>query len=642
MKTRTTLLLLVLTLGIGAWVILHERRGPPPNLEGHLLFDYSGRVMEEGRPAIDIDAAEVAGIDIKSAAGTIALKRRADGSWDIVKSIKDRADFKLVKELLEFCSRARIQAAMDDTDVTKNKNGEAALGLDSASAYRITWRKEGGARLASIEVGQTAPLGDACYVRVEDQKRRPDTYIVSPDLRLLLARPVDAFRDPMISRISAAGVQRVVIHKGEGEVEFSRTFGRDAGAAPWVISRPLPNAMGYQAAINEYVTILCTGRIVSWPDAAGAPPLPAMPDVEIALYASNSPDKNPVSLTFFPDAKGDGKTAWCQDKQRKATFRVSRELVDELMLAENPNGFRDQKLANMDPAAVTAMEIQSKFGPGIQAALIGEKWSWRELPGGAWQEANTTRASNLVETINKTKILEFASDSMATPLTWGMDSPAFTVKAGSRPNKTLDNLSLMAGPGVRTLRLGILDDGKIYANFEGEPFIYRIGPELPGNIPVRPVKWRSLVFPGFSARQVRSMTLTAGTDPPIDLKYSDLTFKWSASRDGKDVSAQLNPAATETLALRAGSLQAVSWLDENAENALKSLERPAIVVDVDWEDFGEDTDDIKLVKSRLEIASPSTANSPYCFARHSSSPDPFLVESKILQELLQPLLKKES
>ena len=639
MKTRTTLLLLVITAALAAWIIVKDRKGPPPNLEGHLLFDYSDRVMDEGRASIDINPAEIAVIESNSAAGVISLRRRPDATWDITKSIKDRADYSLVSEILKFVTSARIETALGERELQATRSTPETLGLDDAGACRIIFRKEGGARLATIRVGLTAPLGDACYAQIEDQRRRPDTYIVTPDIRLLLARPIDTFRDPMISRISEANVQRVIIHKGEGEVEFSRASVRESDASPWVISRPLSNAMALQPAVKEYISLLCSARIASWPDAAGTPPVPPMPEVEIAVYAGSSPDKKPVSLTFFPDTTAPDKTAWCHDKQRKATYRVARSLVDDLLLATTPDSFRDTNLANMDPAAITSVEIQSKFGPPILAALVGEKWSWRHQPSGEWKEASNARASILVDLINKTKILEFTADTAGGPQTYGMDSPAFIVRMNSAPAKSLDALAPFAGPGARTLRIGILDDGKIYANFEGEPFIYRIGAELPGGIPVRDVKWRSLVFPGFSSPQLRTLKWTRGTDPSIDLTYSALTFKWTATRDAQDLTPQLDASALETLVLKAGTLQAHSWLEQDAANAAKALERPALVIDASWEDYGEDSGDVHLSSYRLEIAPPVSPNALYCFARHSSSPEPFLLETRLLRELTQPILK---
>ena len=77
MKTRTTLLLLALTIGLGAWMLLRDNA--PPDLGGHLLFDWSANVTEKAEVKVDVDPAEVGGIDLKSSTVQISLRKGPDG-----------------------------------------------------------------------------------------------------------------------------------------------------------------------------------------------------------------------------------------------------------------------------------------------------------------------------------------------------------------------------------------------------------------------------------------------------------------------------------------------------------------------------------------------------------------------------------
>src|SRR5688572_14423905 len=109
MKSSTTLILLVLAVGLGAWMLWPHGDGPR-DLGGHLLFDWSWSTRHDDKEKVrvDVDAAKVTGIDLKSSAVEIPLRKMPDGAWELNGSVKDRADASIVKELLDYLGKARI------------------------------------------------------------------------------------------------------------------------------------------------------------------------------------------------------------------------------------------------------------------------------------------------------------------------------------------------------------------------------------------------------------------------------------------------------------------------------------------------------------------------------------------------------
>jgi hypothetical protein len=323
--------MLLLTAGLAAWVLLHERRGPPPNLGGHLLFDYSARVAETGSAVIDLNPDDATAIDLRTASGQVSLRRRADGVWDLSKPIRDRADPALVRQLLEFCRSARIAETLDRDEIRRGRVSAESVGLDDKSAWRLSWRNAAGSEIADIRIGRTAPLGNAAYITVEGERRRPDVYVVTPDLRTLLARPADGFRDPRVTRFSADEVVRAAVRKGEGEVEFSRarapqkiTVRAQDGkpreeldeGTPWFISRPLLNAPASQAAVKDFISMICGAQVSGWlpaTDATGGAP-EEKPLVEVTL--SGPEQSRPDVLSFFADPAG-GESVICRSRLRR-------------------------------------------------------------------------------------------------------------------------------------------------------------------------------------------------------------------------------------------------------------------------------------------------------------------------------------
>ena len=649
MKRSTTLILLLLTAGLGAWMMLRDNNHG--DLSGHLLFDWSGSVLTKDEVQVDVQAADVAGVDLKSSTVEISMRRNPDGSWDLTNGVKDRADADIVKALLGFCSAARIAGTIDNDEIAGGKVSAASLGLDDAGAWRVSWLRADGSVLAAMRVGKTAPLGSDGYVQLTGQSSRPDVYLVNPDLRPLLARPLDSFRDPRVSRYHEEELVRIVVRKGEGEVELSRTFlpvqraGPPAAkanpvaeweASPWVISRPLPNAPAFQEAVKEFTAAICGAKVRSWlpfTEAAGKPV------VEITLVPAGEGAKG-ATLAFFNDPESPDKTAVCRDTQRKVSFKVDRELVDTLCIAESPNPFRSTKLAAVDPSIISTVQVTTTLGESVLVCRVGNKWSWRPLAGGDWQDAAPERLERLITLLNETEILDFASDSLADPAAFALDKPAMTVTMAAGAHLSLDQLTPMTEKSSQTLRIGIRQDNRIFANFTGDPFVYQIGPELPSGIPRAGIKWRSLTLPTFALQQVLGLKQIVGTEPPVELKHNWLSSKWTGARGGTDVTGEIDTAAAQSLATQAGTMNAAAWLD-NPADALKALEHPAVTLEIQYDAYGTKEAASHAVTAILELAPmPTGTNAPLCYGRLSDIDSPFLMDSRFLREFSASLLRK--
>lgn len=641
MRRSTTLILLALAASLCAWMLLREG-STPRDLSGHFLFDLSASLSEKEELKVDVEAGQVAGIDLKSSVTEISLRKSPDGIWELTKGVKDRADESIVKELLDYTAKARIADIIGSSELKAGNVSAASLGLDDASAWRVTWLRADGSSLAELRVGKTAPLDNAAYVQMLHEDRRPDIYLVHPDLRPLLARPLDSFRDPRVSRYSSAEVQRMVVRKGEGEVEFSRASVHEEDGAPWVISRPLPNAPANQAAVKDFVAMICGAKMEGWAaysETTGTGAAGDKPVVEVTLIPAQ-PDAKGATLSFFPDPAAPEKTAICRDVQRKASFRVAKQIMDDLCLAESPNLFRSRKLAAIDPAIVSTVQVTSGSGEAIIACRVAEKWSWRPLGGGAFADADPERPEKLIKLLNETEITDFASDSLSDPAAFGLDKPAMTITIGAGTHSSLERLTPLTEKNSQTLRIGNPPNGRIFANFAGEPFVYQIGPELPGGVPLSGLKWRSLTLPGFSAFQVRGLKQSLGTDPPIELKYDPLAFKWSAQRAGADVTALLIPGLPESFAMKLGSLRAAAWL-ENATAAEKALESPAVSLEVQFESYDDNPNKSHITAVKLDLAPlPAGINAPFGYGRLSSVRDAFLIDSRVLRDMSATLLRK--
>jgi Domain of unknown function (DUF4340) len=640
MKTRTTLLLLLITLGAAAWLLLKESGGPA-DLRRHLLFDWhaTALAMDKTKLKVAVEPAEVAGLDLKNKTVELALRRQAGGEWAITKGVTDRADPDMVDALLGFLNTARIEEVIKASEMEDGAGGAAALGLDDAGAWRVTWLNAAATPLAEARVGRTAPLGTGCYVQFTGVKSRPDVYIVSPDLRPKLAQPLDSWRDPRACRFSEEKVAKLVTRVGEGEVELSRELRAGYEPGPWKITRPLANAPADQEITKQFAAAVCGLRGKGWVPYTETTDKPL---VEISIHSGEAGAK-PSVLAFFPDptAGEPAATALCRDAQRKAAFKVDKDMVEDFQLAGSPNPFRSHRLPALEPGIISTVEVRTPKD-SVTLARVGDRWAWRPLAGGEWQVASVDQLEKLISLVNECEVLDFASDSLAAPGEFALDQPDYILTFAAGRHASLDKLTPITKANSRTLRIAIRQDGLIFANFEGDPFVYRMGPELPQSIPQAALKWRSLTLPSsFSSPKVRSIRLTRGAEPPIELKKAAQSLRWTGTRGDQDITEKTVPGAIEALANRLGTLSVANWL-ENSPAAVKALELPALTIEVKYVEYADKTADDSIKTMTLWLAPvPGSPEAPMWYGRHSSAPEPFLINSKALRDAADDILVRQ-
>ncbi len=633
MKTRTTLILLLLTTGLASWLLLRDRQVKP---DGQLLFDFSARTLDLQTPTVDINGAQVAAVELQSSTSHISLQRGADLRWELNAPIKDRADEATVKQLVEYTSLARVREIIDNGELKSGKVTAAGLGLDDANSWRVSWLAADGSKLSEVRVGKSAPLAGTTYLQVDSRKERPDIYLVEPDLRLLLARPADAFRDTRVSRYTSEEVHKIVVRKGEGEVEFSRTSAKPGMDAPWVISRPLSGAPANQPAAKDFVAMICGAKLEGWVPWTEAP-AGDKPVVEVTLFPAGEGAKG-ATLSFYEDAAPEKKFAICRDPQRKAAFKVDRQIMLDLCLAESPNDFREIKLATIEPGFISTVRVEHVEGDSVELVRVGDRWSWRPLSGGKWSVAAPEAIDKLIRQVNETDITEFVSDSLADPAQYSLAKPAIQLTFAKGAHLGEERLTPVTKESSQVLRIGIHEDGRIFANFAGEPFVYRIGPELPGGIPRSGIKWRSLLLSSFNLLQIKTLRQIIGAAPPLEMTRVPPALEWaSVQQAGVDVSSRLLKAEAESVAAKLGALSATTWLGDSAE-ARTALETRALRMEATFDAYDE-KDPNKTVEKTFSVDFAPTGG-PFCYCRMGDTQEYFLIDKAIFLELSRNLIGK--
>lgn len=642
MKIRTTILLLLLTAGLFSYILLHERKQPPQNLAGYLLFDLEGDILRDGQVDPEVKADDIGGIDLKNASGDFAFRKQEDGTWEIAKAIKDRAGRKTIATLLDFVTKAKILEIIDKSELDSGKVKESALGLDDSSAVHLILRKPGGSKIVGLKIGRTAPLGNAMYVRFDDVKFREDIYLVNPDLHAFATQTADAYRDPFLIKYPVEDLRRFSIRRGEGVIELSRHPDDPGAGALWTITRPLADARADQEKVDIFLNILSLSGIQSFSPVSSGTPAPAEQSlVEITLWGKSDPDKKGATLSFYADPAPDSKFAICRDNDRRVEFKVERELAEELAQADSPDDFRDPHLGNIDPAKVVTIEVELSQGDNVQLYRVGENWVVRKTGAEQFNKADGGQVEAMINSLNEAKV-RFVSDSLTpeTQASFGLNQPLATLTFATGKHLSPQQLSPITTENSRILRIGLNSEGKTYANFVGEPFVYQVAPEFTSFVPSQLIRWRTLQLPGFDVQQFTSLRQVIGTNPALNLTFDARKFTWTAEREGKDVSALLNTGAADTLVQTLGNLQVAAW-QTSPEASLKALATAPIVLEVGFDAYDRASpNSLKPEKFLLELAPTAAGNkAPFFFGRHSMADGVFLIKTQTVLELARQLLR---
>jgi len=212
MKPRTLLVLLVLVLGLGAFVWFYERKLPS-----------SEERVALGKKVLELDKADVTAVAIDSSKGKIRLERTAGKApaapsgkagepppqtppaveWRLTQPLATRADSFAVDRLLDGIAALEKTRTLDDVD-------PKAVGLDKPRAVvRLTTRK--GERV--LKLGAEVPPGGSLIAGVEGRK---GAYVVGDAILSEVDKAPGDWRDRLIFRGDREAVQRITLTGGPG------------------------------------------------------------------------------------------------------------------------------------------------------------------------------------------------------------------------------------------------------------------------------------------------------------------------------------------------------------------------------------------------------------------------------------------
>ena len=405
MKWKTTVVLLLAVVGLGAYVSLYDLRQPTPKQRERR----SKIVVSLPRESVNQLELELPDVTITLTYDGTVWRRSPDGA---------RAYEEQINGILRHTNRlraSRVLTGSDDHPLTPSD-----FGLDPPVG-RITLRTEEGS--TTLLVGDTVPTRTSRYLQVAG---RPELFIVRPALFDDANQPADTFRDPLLMRFNTWSASGLTIADSETTFSLTRTDNR------WRLTEPITDVADRTEVTNLLRALegIHTVKVVDDAPTADARTASGVdaPTLTVTLLLDGDPPANETTgdvearplrsivLGFGAALPEDALSVYAVRSDEPTLYAVAK--TDLASLRVDPDGLRSRACFEFFTNLVHKVE------------LVWDDTDWTvERVDGRWQEAGSnepievTVAETLLRTLADLRLSAFLEEHPSDLSQYGL-SPA--------------------------------------------------------------------------------------------------------------------------------------------------------------------------------------------------------------------------
>src|SRR6266853_1342385 len=513
MKLKNTLLLLVLAGALFAFIKFYESK----QLGSREAAERAGKVV-----AFDRD--NVNAITIKNTEGTIELRKDDKGNWRIEAPVKDRADTMVVSQLFTSAELLHYDAVIGDEKTGVGREQLQDYGLVSSETKLKFLGKD---KPIELLFGKDAAVEGKVYVKPESSNA---AYVIGKDLKEQISKKVDDFRDRKLTDLNTAQVNKVSIKSNAGELELEKK------EQHWTLVKPL-KARGDDSKIGDLVSQAATARIDTFiGDAASASGYGLQePRMTMSLWTEGSEQPTVLHVGANPKDDKDKEKSYAKVSTREGVVLLPKSI--ETLINTKPNDLRDKNLVRVEPDIVDRINIEGAGKEKIVLARKGE--SWVRKAGGKDEAINVAAATRVLDDLRAQQVTDFVSDVATDLPKYGLDQPQVKVSQSSYATENTAETKAGEKPIV-TVLFGKVEDEKVYARVEDEPFIVSVLDGIVGTLMTDPLQWQPLEVYHYKPDDITAIEVTREGQPPISLERDKDKKTWKFAK-GDGVVNQINP-----------------------------------------------------------------------------------------------------
>ncbi|HZE57446.1 MAG TPA: DUF4340 domain-containing protein [Chthoniobacterales bacterium] len=597
MKTRTTIILLVLAVAVGLYIKFYESKRP--NTE---------EAKRQAGNVINFDRDTLEGIVIQNGDDRIELKKQ-NLKWRIEAPFKDQADGGAVQNLINDLDGWQKFDSIPASEIAKNTGLLDDYGL---SKGKLKLKLIGKDAPPEINFGNDAALQGKMYVRAGDNG---DVVIAAQSVRNDIAKKPEDFRDKKLTDLTTAQVMRALVKTAAGEMDLEKR------ADHWEIVKPL-RARGDDQKINDLLAQITTAQIQQFvaEDRGDLRPYGlAEPRGSVTLFAVD--DKTGQTLQIGGPAgaaEKDKDQVYVRFTARNAVYTLPKKI--EEILALKPADLRDRHLVRIDTNILDRVTIDAAGKGKTVLARKDENWTIASKNN---QPANGGEVTRMLDLVRAEQVTKFVEDVASDLPKYGLDKPQLQVTFSSFASENTPESTAGEHP-FATIAFGKVDGDNVFARLGEEPFIVAVRRSLLDNIFADPSQWQELAIFRFKPDEVHKLTVT--TDREFALVRNDKKeWTWAKGND------PINPVNVQSLLNTVTALRAVRWA--GATTPAHGLDKPQITIA-----FTTSPDD----KAAHKLLIGASAGEGMWFARVDGHEGTFVISTPDLNALKLPLVAMPS
>lgn len=468
MNLRTTMLLLLVAVGLGSWIFFVERKG-----------ETTQQREEAARKALQIEQKHITGFTFTEGTNLTVTCAKQNDKWRLTTPVAARADAGAVDRLLGGLADMKRGEVITEQDRAQRKTKLADYGLETPRCA-ITVDFDG--RKQTVLFGRTAPMGDAIYLK---DAARSDVVATEAAVSNNFPTNVVALRDRALLTGSSYDVKRLDL-RGDGRlIQLAKNERGD-----WQLQQPMV-ARADRAAVQGVLDAIFDWRVAAFV-ADG-----------ITDFTSYGLDENATKITVNAGDKTSeqvllvGKSAGANTTQvfactppEKSVYAVNTDALAKISI--KIDSLRDRRLftlSSYDLAEVQLQQGEKKLG--LKKDSQGEWTITQPWPA----KADGARVQDFLTQVTGTKIEGFLDQNAANPGALGLANPAWRLTLLKSGATTATNVTakMVSGEDLQTLLISgqTRPNGRIAVRLEHEATPFEIPAAVLTNLTVDPLVFRT-------------------------------------------------------------------------------------------------------------------------------------------------------
>lgn len=430
MKFRNTLILMLVTAAVAAYVYFYEIKGGEKREKEK---EAAGKLLDVKKDSVSAITLKPDGVELK----------KAGGKWELTAPVQYQADEGTVNSLLYSLESAK----RDREDITSSAADYPSYGLGPARTELIVRHEKG--RQDTLYLGDNNATSTLVYARVNHD---PEVVLTAKGLADNAKKPLLDWRNKDLLTFETSEVNRILLKTPNNHFEFKKEGGK------WQMLAPIKTAAD-ESKISSLLSRVRYGRITEFTaeQMDNAKPYGLdKPAYEFTVFfGANDAQK---SISF---GKRDGAHNYAHDPARPQVFKIDTSIVKDLNVSVMD--LRNKKLAQFESWNADYLELN--YADTLKMVCEKDTSNNWLIASHQNKKAKSWKVSNITSGLAGLEAAAFVDEQAADLKKYGLDKPRaiITIK--------------QSGNEVAKVMIGKERGDRVYAKAANSPAVVEVKKE---------------------------------------------------------------------------------------------------------------------------------------------------------------------